>query len=35
MFWIGFGVGSIVGCVVGFFAYALCHMVKIYNSEDN
>jgi hypothetical protein len=34
MFWIGFGVGVIVGGVLGFFAYTLCCVAKICNSED-
>lgn len=35
MFWVGFGVGSIVGCCAGFLAFSLCKMAKTHNNEES
>lgn len=34
MFWVGFGIGTIAGCLAGFFAFAMCQMAKTYNNEE-
>ena len=34
MFWAGIGVGSIVGCSVGFLAFSLCKTARTHNDND-